>query len=277
MTSTIPSVVPSFISPRQAFEDNMRPAELLLRVYRLLECEAIQSDGDLVKSLRDVVGAKTDEDLMLIYNEIFIGLIREKAQIPSSALKRSALNNLLRQAVVVSCTALDAYLPALLRVNLPIVIEAKGRSFFPQDKDLREYFQDLTFDLDETLRLLSDPNAPEYIAGKILGLTKFKYLSSKKGIHAVGALLAIEKPWRDIAEKLQRDQKDLMGTIDETTRRRNDIVHRADRPQTDPTGAMQEISYVWAKQAVDTVGHVCLALDELVVQRMGELRIEEGV
>lgn len=276
MISTIPSESPLFISPRQAFEDNMRPAELLLRVYRLLECEAIQSNGNLVKSLRDVVGAKTDEDLMLIYNEIFIGLIREKAQIPSSALKRSALNNLLRQAIVVSCTALDAYLPALLRVNLPIIIETKGRSFFPQDKDLREYFQDLTFDLDEALRLLSDSNAPEYIAGKILGLTKFKYLSSKKGIHAVGALLAIDKPWRDIAEKLQRDQKDLMGTIDETARRRNDIVHRADRSQTDPAGVMQEISYAWAKQAVDTVGHVCLALDELIVQRMGELKAEDG-
>jgi hypothetical protein len=37
---------------------------------------------------------------------------------------------------------------------------------------------------------------------------------------------------------------------------------------------MQDISYVWAKQAVDTVGHVCLALDELVVQRMGELKAE---
>ncbi|NJP12568.1 MAG: hypothetical protein HC866_26455 [Leptolyngbyaceae cyanobacterium RU_5_1] len=68
--------------------------------------------------------------------------------------------------------------------------------------------------------------------------------------------------------------EDLMGTIDETTRRRNDVVHRTDRPQTDPTGAMQEISYVWAKQAVDTVGHVCLALDELVVQRMGALKAE---
>ena len=31
---------------------------------------------------------------------------------------------------------------------------------------------------------------------------------------------------------------------------------------------MQEITYAWAKQAVDTVHNVCLALDELVQERM---------
>ncbi|MCI0698476.1 hypothetical protein L0337_41570 [candidate division KSB1 bacterium] len=262
------------ISPRQALEDNIHPAELLLRVYRLLENDTVQTKGDLVKSLRSIVKADADEELMLIYNEIFLGLIRERAQIPASTLKRSGLCNLLRQAVVVACTALDAYLPAVLRLNLPIVIKAKGRDFFPQDEELRDYFKELTFDLAETLRLLGDPDAPLYIANKILGLTSFKYLSSRKGIHAVGSLLSLEKPWYLIAEKLQRDRKELMNIIDETTRRRNDIVHRADRLQADPGGEMQEISYAWAKQVVDTITHVCLALDELISMRMAQLRAE---
>ncbi len=260
------------ISPRQAFEDNMRPAELLLRVYRLLENDAIHTDGDMVSKLRTSVGAVAHEELMLIYNEIFVGLIRERAQIPHSALKRSALDNLLRQSVVAACTALDAYLPSMLRVNLPILIEAKGRDFFPQEPTLQEFFADLTFNLSETLRLLGDPEAPLFIANKILGLTAFKYLSSKKGINAVGMLLSIEKPWDQIATKLQRDKKDLMNVIDETTQRRNNIVHRADRPQSDPTGDIQVISYAWSKHAVDTIMHVCLALDELVAARMAELQ-----
>ena len=266
------------LSPRQAFEDNMRPAELLLRVYRLLENDAVQTSGDLIGSLRTVIGAASDEDLMLIYNEIFIGLIRERAQFPSASLKRAALCNLLRQSVVGACTALDAYLPSLLRTNLPAVIKAKGREFIPQDGELNEYFKDLNFDLSETLRMLADPaEAPTYLAGKILSLTNFKYLSSKKGIHAVGALLALDKPWKQIAAKLQRDQKELMNIIDETTRRRNDIVHRADRPQSDPGGNMQEISYSWSKQAVDTVMHVCYALDELVTARIAELQTEASL
>src|SRR5712671_2771913 len=113
------------LSPRQAFEDNMRPAELLLRVFRLLENDALQTTGEMVSSLRKVVGCGDDEELLLLYNEVFLGLIRERAQIPASALKRSALDNLLRQAIVVASTALETYLPSLLRANLPAIIEAK--------------------------------------------------------------------------------------------------------------------------------------------------------
>ncbi len=79
------------VSPRQAFEDNIRPADLLLRVYRLLECDTIRTDGELINTLRTTLGVQADEELMLIYNEIFVGLIRENANMPASALKRSAL------------------------------------------------------------------------------------------------------------------------------------------------------------------------------------------
>ncbi len=260
------------VSPRQTLEENIRPAELLLRVYRLLESDSMHTHGELVAKLREAVGADADEELMVIYNEIFVGLIRERAQISPSSLKKSALNNLLRQSVVAACTALDAYLPALLRTNLPVVIQAKGRDFFPQDQELRDYFKELSFDLPETLRLLSDPDAPLFMANKILGLAAFKYLSSKKGIHAVGALLSLEKPWNQIASRLQRDKNELMKIIDETTRRRNDIVHRADRSQSDPDGGIQEIGYAWSKQAVDTIMHVCFALDELVAAQMIQLQ-----
>lgn len=48
-------------SPRQTFEDNIRPAELLLRVYRLLDTnDQLVSDGQLVESLRGVVKASKD-------------------------------------------------------------------------------------------------------------------------------------------------------------------------------------------------------------------------
>lgn len=261
------------LSPRQAFEDNIRPAELLLRVYRLLETDSIETSGEMITQLRQVVGCDSNEELLLLYNEVFLGLIRERAQIPAAALKRTALDNLLRQAVVSASTALETYLPSLLRTNLPVVIEAKGREFIPPDGDLNEYFNDLTFDLPETMRILSEPEAaPLFIANRILGLTNFKYLSSRKGIHAVGALLGLEKPWQQIADKLQRERKDLMNTIDETARRRNDIVHRADRLQSDPGGDAQDISYAWAKQAVDTIMHACLALDELVAVRLKEFQ-----
>lgn len=263
---------PALLSPKQAFKENIHPAELLLQVYTLLENDEVLTSGALVTELRAIVRADADEELLLIYNEVFTGLVREAANVPKSTLRRAKLENLLRQAVVAACTGLDTYLPSVLRAHLPDVIRAKGRAFFPQDTQLREFFSDLQFDLATTLRLLGDPDgAPLFIANKILGLTSFKYLSNKGGVHAVGALLGIEKPWDAVADHLGRDKKELMNLLDQTTNRRNDIVHRADRPQSDPGGDIQPIGFAWAQQAVDTVKHVCLGLDELIVAEMGEL------
>lgn len=273
------------ITPRSVFEENIRPAELLLRVYRLLECDTIQTSGEMLNELRAVLDTDANEYLMLISNPIFLGVVREHADMSMPTLKRGSLDNLLRQAIVVACTALDTYLPSLLRANLATVIEVRGRGFIPQDSNVREYFNDLTFDLSDTLRLLADPEgAPLFIANKLLGKTAFAYLSNKKGVHVVGALLAINKPWQDISTKLQRDQKELMKTIEDTANRRNDIVHRADRPRASSQAGLDEITFEWAnqqevslsfaQQSVDTIKHVCLALDELVTARMSTLRAE---
>jgi hypothetical protein len=264
------------LSPRQTFEDNMRPAELLLRVYRLLDSnDNILTQGQLMDALRGVVQASAEEDMMLVYNELFLGLVRERAQLPRSTLRQTTLCHLLRQAVVASCTALETYLPALLRANLPVIIRARGRDFVPRgDPTFEEYFADLQFNLDEMLRLLGDENAPVYISNKIMGLANFKYLSSRKGIHVVGVLLGLAdpKPWEAIAVHLNRDRKELMNILEDTVRRRNDIVHRADRLQTDPGGEAQTIAYAWTQQAVDTIKHICLALDELVANQVTRLQ-----
>jgi hypothetical protein len=114
------------LSPRQIFEDNIRPAELMLRVYRLLEHDVPTTDGAMVQALRALVQAEADEGLMVIYNEIFLGLIRERAQIAPVAIRRSALRNLLRQAVVTACTAMETFLPLLLQTELQAVIQGRG-------------------------------------------------------------------------------------------------------------------------------------------------------
>src|SRR5713226_3501867 len=145
------------LSPRQIFEDNIRPADLLLKVFRLLEHDAPNAEAELQRALRDLVKADKDEGLMVIYNEIFLGLIRERAEIPAASIKRSALCNLLRQAVVTACTALETYLPTLLRSQLPEVIKLRGRDFVPKDAEIKAQFKTLTFDLDEVLRVLSAP------------------------------------------------------------------------------------------------------------------------
>ena len=258
------------LSPRQIFEDNIRPAELLLKVYRLLEHDKPATEGEIVQALREVVNATEDEGLMVIYNEIFVGLIRERAQVPPNSIRRAALCNLLRQAVATACTALETYLPALLRTQLPSMIEARGRDFIPKDKEVEQQFKNLTFNLSEVARLLAEPD-PLFIANKMISFVNFSYLSGKRGIHVTGSLLGLQEPWKQIAERLSRNEEELQKIVHDTVNRRNDIVHRADRDRKKPDGPMQEIGYAWAKQAVDTIGHVCLCLDELVQARIAEM------
>src|SRR4051812_21924118 len=263
------------LSPRQIFEDNIRPAELLLRVFRLLEHDTHSTEGALVHSLRELVKADADEGLLVIANEIFLGVIRERAEISPSSIKRTALCNLLRQAAVTACTALETYLPTLLRTQLPEVIKIRRRDFVPKDREISEQFKNLSFNLDETIRILNDPD-PLFVANKMIRTLDFSYLSGKRGIHVAGALLAIANPWKQIADRLGRNEDELKKTLDATVKRRNDIVHRADRSQDEPGGSAQEIGYAWTRQAVDTIRVVCLCLDELVVERMKELRTESA-
>lgn len=262
------------LSPRHIFEDNIRPADLLLKVYRLLEHDAPSTEEGVLRTLRDLVQADNDEGLIVIYNEVFLGLIRERAEVPPASIKRSALCNLLRQSVVTASTALETYLPILLRDNLPEVIRLRGRDFVPKkDEEIKNQFKTLTFALDEAVRILTDPD-PLFVANKMISSLNFSYLSGKRGIHVTGVLLALDSPWGLIAKQLGRDEAEIKKTLDATVKRRNDIVHRADRPQDDSSGAAQEIGYPWAKQAVETIRVVCLALDDLVTVRLRELKAQ---
>lgn len=259
------------VSPRQAFEDNIRPAELLLSVYRLLESKGIETQGQLMDDLRILIGAEINEELLLITNGIFLGLVRERARIPAGDLKRLALTNLLRQSVVAACTALEAFLPSVLKDNLPAVIAARGRDFFPQDEELLENLRELVFTLSDALRLIDEPNTPLFIANKIVRHFDYKQMTGKKGIHVVGTLLWVRQPWDQIARHLGREKEELVSGVEATIRRRNDIVHRADRSRKDPSGEAQDISLVWTMQAVDVMKHVCMAMDELIAENMATL------
>jgi len=260
------------LTPKQIFEDNIRPADLLLKVFRLLEHDALNMEEDLLQSLRQLAKAEKDESILVISNGIFLGLIRELAEISEASIKRSALCNLLRQAVVTASTAMETYLPSLLRNNLPEIIRLRGRDFVPKtDEDIKNQFKSLTFALDEAVRILIDPD-PLFVANKLISSLSFYYLSGKRGIHVTGTLLGLDNPWKQIAQQLDRDEEELKKTLDATVKRRNDIVHRADRSQDDPTGPTQDISFPWSKHAVETIRIVCLALDDLVANRLKELK-----
>jgi hypothetical protein len=249
-------------------------AELLIHVYRLLENDGLQTEGDRVTSLRSLLECETDEQIQVIANTIFLGCIRESANIPSAQLRRQSLENLLRQAVVSGCTAYETYLSTLLAEHILTVIEVRQQDFFPTDSDVTKYFDGLSLGINEAFRLLNKEDRAVFLRSKIVTFVQKKNLGSVAGLKTVGLLLGVNEPWNSLAAQLHKERKDLTSTVRDAIERRNAIVHKADRNLEADNLEKQPIAFAWTQQAVDTIKHVCLGFDELVTARMAQHRLD---
>jgi hypothetical protein len=262
------------MTPKQVFEDSFRMAELLIHVYRLLENDGLKTEGDLVTAFRGLLASEKDEQIQVIVNTVFLGCIRESANVPGAQLKPQSLQNLLRQAVVSGCTAYETYLSTLLAEHILTVIEVRQQDFFPTDQEVVKYFDGLTLGINESFRLLDQADRAVFLRNKIVTFVQKKNLGSVAGLKTVGLLLNVNDPWNSLAAHLHKERKDLTKTVSDAIERRNAIVHKADRNLEAGTLEKQPIAFAWTQQAVDTIKHVCLGFDELVTARMAQHRAE---
>jgi len=262
------------MTPKQVFEDSFRMAELLIHVYRLLDNDGLQTEGNMVTALRGLLECEKDEQVQIIVNAIFLGCIRESANVPTGQLRRPSLENLLRQAVVSGCTAYETYLSTLLAEHILTVIEVRQQDFFPTDADVVTYFEGLSLGINEAFRLLNQDDRAVFLRNKIVTFVQKKNLGSVSGLKTVGLMLGVPSPWNTLAVHLHKERKDLTKTLSDAIERRNAIVHKADRNLEADNLEKQSIAFAWTQQAVDTIKHVCLGFDELVTARMVQHRAE---
>jgi hypothetical protein len=261
-------------SPLTDFEQNFRSADTLLKVYRLFESpDGPHSQHNLMERVRELLMANQEEELILLINELFLGVVRENADVKPSVFKRDNLCMLLRQAVVAACSALDVYFPALLREHLPLIIQVKQRNFIPSDKSVKDFLKGFHLNLEETLRVLNDPG-PEIVLGDMLvEHLKGKTLSNSQGVEVTLLFLGVDDPWDRIAYRLGQSKDPLMRQFNSLVARRNDIVHRGDRPARDPNGPTQDIQFSWTYSHVQVSRSVVQAADELVKEQIGQLEV----
>lgn len=260
------------LKPIEVFHDSFRIAELMLQLYRLLENDGLQTEGHLVSQVRSVLGAAEGEQLQLLLNPVFLGCIREQAGVPTATMRAPSLANLLRQAVISACTAYETYLSAALKEHIFVVIEVRQNDFFPTEPEAAKYFEGLTLSIGECFRLLNQQESPTLLGTKLLTFVQSKNLGSVAGMKTVGLLLGLDEPWNRVAEKLDRDVKDVRKVVAGCIERRNSIVHKGDRNIAEGSPEKQAIAYAWTRQAVDTIGHACLAFDELVNAKIAEFQ-----
>src|SRR5262245_50265097 len=221
------------MQPITMFESHFRAAEVLLKVYRLLDSEI--DDGrriDYLPRLLEIANIDRQEPVVLLLNDLFLGLVRERAALPATFFRRSNLALLLRQAVVSACTAMDVFFPALLDRYLPAVVEIRQRNFLPSKGEVRSLFQDFRLRLDEVGALLEPEDSTarwQTLTTKVLDHCKSKTLSNIENISAVMLMIGVEEPWKRIAGLAGLNETSLRDQVNNLIKRRNDIVHRGDR------------------------------------------------
>lgn len=263
------------MNSRDTFEAHYRSADVLMRVYRLLESERGPSTNHhLIPALRTVIASAEDEEIILLLNELFIGIVRDRADLRPAFFRRETLDLLLRQSAVAACSALDVFVPHLLQSHLPSVIHIRQRNFLPNDGDVKQLFSDFRLKLEDIWPLAEASSSEErwaMVARRILEHCSNKTLSNDTGITATMALLAIEKPWSRIAERAGEPETALRDKLKRIVSRRNDIVHRADRARTDPDGPAQAIDFVWTQNHVGAIKTIALACYDLARERVRDL------
>lgn len=266
------------MQPKTIFEAHFRAAQTLLKVYRLLDSDSGPlHEHTLVPKLREVIACDADESLLLLLNDLFLGIVcEERAEVPAWFFGKSNLALLLRQAVVSACTAMDVYFPVLLEAHLPTVVAVRQRNFLPNDGEVKDLFKDFRLRLDELPAFLEEESASgrwSILARRILEYCRDRTtLSNVTGISATMLMLGVSQPWRRITERSGLAEQALRMQVQVLTKRRNDIVHRGDRPVGQPDGSPQPIDYAWTSAHVNAAASVVLACDALAAEAIEQLR-----
>jgi hypothetical protein len=149
-----------------------------------------------------------------------------------------------------------------LRENVLTVVRARRRG---ADEELRK----LTLTLDDYLSIegYADPN--ERLKQIILKNFERRTLYDAESVGKIAAIMTVRDFWKVIAHRCGRDATDVRRELDELINRRNQIAHRADRPnpeanppeETDQNG-QRTIHVAWVTTRIATAkGLVNIAND----------------
>lgn len=196
--------------------------------------------------------------------------VQGSVPVPSCLTTTQGLDFMLRQAVVVSCSALESFIWDILRENALTVIKARGRK---ADSSLKE----VTITLDDYLSLEDYDDPDERLREIILRRFERGTLYDSTKIDEVMKILTVRDFWKDVADHTGLDAKTIRGQLSDLIQRRNDIAHRADRPKDgtppenyDPHG-LRPITHAWVNTRVTTAKSFVQAASASVQNAMREL------
>lgn len=229
------------------FNQNFAVAESLLQVHRLFEG---LDKAELSHQLRLAVcrqwQAPENSIVQHACNDRVSVLARATTRIPESLTLEGGLDFLLRQAVVVACTSLESFVWDALRENVLTVIRARRNRAHESLRNIGLTLGDYI-----SIQQYEDPD----IRLKQLVLKSFRRgtLYDVGSIEEIAKILTVDRYWERVAETSGVRAKDLKTSVGDLITRRNQIAHRADRPDEEEEAdghGLRPITYAWTNRRV---------------------------
>jgi hypothetical protein len=197
-------------------------------------------------------------------------LARASAPVPESLTLPGGLDFLLREAIVVACTSLEAFFWDALRENILTVVKARRTG---ADESIRN----LTFTLGDYISIQQYEDPDLRLRQIILKNFERGTLYDVDSISKIAEILTVKKFWERIEEATGESAKNLRRLIGDLITRRNQVAHRADRPEEgeepDSLG-MRPIKRAWANLRIQTAKTLVTASADIFQESVRRLESE---
>ena len=253
------------------FNQNFAVAESLLQLYQLFHgLKKTEFKEELRLAICSFWGAPENTAIQPALNDRIMVLARAATPIPESLTLEGGLDFLLRETVVVACTALEAFFWDVLRENVLTIVQARRSG---ADESLKN----LTFTLGDYMSLQQYEDQDLRLRQIILKNFERGTLYDTESIEKVTKILTITNYWEQIEKLTGEKTSNLKRLVGELIQRRNQIAHRADRPEgheeTDSLG-LRSINYAWANLRVQSAKTIVNASADLISKTIRRLEAD---
>lgn len=243
------------------FYQNFAVAESLVQLYQLFQG---LSRTDLSQELHLAICThwKVPEHTVVQHasNDRVSVLARSATHIPESLTMDGGLDFLLRQSVVVACTCVESFFWDALRENVLTIIRARKSG---ADETIRK----ITLTLGDYISIQQYEDPDLRLRQIILKNFERGTLSDTRSIDDITRILTMRDFWGEVEKACGAKSSTLKQLVGELIMRRNQIAHRADRPD-DNEGAdghgLRPISLPWTNMRIQAAKTLVTAGAEVI-------------
>jgi hypothetical protein len=250
---------------------NFSIAEHLLQLHQLFrDLKPYQANQDYVLAICTALNLPQETALQHAKNSHMTCSVHGAVPMPSCLTTPQGTDFLLRQSVLVSCSALESFFWDILRENALTVVKARGRN---ADDSLRN----VTLTLDDYLSLQEYADPDERLKQIILNRFERGTLYDSAKIDEIVAILTVRHFWKEVKKETGLEETYIRNLLTALIKRRNAITHRADRPiegtapeDIDAHG-LSCISYAWASTHFTNAKTFVLASSDIIGRAVSQL------